>query len=45
VNGERLLNLSQIQVPLQFVDDIGEMKPGLQPADDRQEHQNSGEQI
>ena len=40
-----LLDLSQIQVPLQFCEDTGEVNPGLQPANDRQKHENSGKQI
>jgi hypothetical protein len=40
-----LVGRLQIQVPLQFVDDIGQLKPGLQPANDRQYDKNSGQEI
>src|SRR6476660_7399483 len=43
-NANTLLDRPQVQVLLQFVQNIGEMKPSLQPADDRQENEKSGKQ-
>jgi hypothetical protein len=40
----RSLLLFQVQIPLQFVEDIGEMKPGLKPTDDWQNNEKTGEQ-